>query len=106
MQLETLCTVVGMPKPEVGMGATIIHWSDRSAYTITRLGPSGKVFWMTRDKVTRIDNNGMSESQQYSYESQPNITARKVVMGKRGQWYCKGEKVIVGDRREYYDYSF
>lgn len=99
-------STVVCPKPEVGMGATVIHYSDRSAYTITRIGPSGKVFWMKRDKATRTDNNNESESQQYSYETVQSNPERKVVMGKRGQWYFKGEKVLIGARMEYYDYSF
>ena len=59
--------------PKVGDGATLFLYSDRHAYTVrhVRVSPSGKTITIraTRDKVRRIDNNGMSESQAYEYET-------------------------------------
>lgn len=43
---------IGVRRPEVGLGATLIMHSDRHAYTITRISPSGKTFWMRQDAVT------------------------------------------------------
>ncbi|VVB50620.1 Uncharacterised protein [uncultured archaeon] len=98
---------VQCPKPEVGMGATKLYFTDRAAYTIVRVSPSGKTFWMKRDKATRTDTNGMSESQTYSYESLPDIMPEEAVrLCQDGQWRSVGMKVLVSARREYHDYSF
>lgn len=94
-------------KPAVGMGATKLYYSDRAAYTIVRVSPSGKTFWMKRDKATRTDSNGMSESQTYTYESLPDIMPEEAVrLCKDGRWRSQGTPVHVGDRREYHDYGF
>ena len=92
-------------QPEVGMGATLLLWTDTHAYTISRVSKSGKTFWMKRDKAIRTDSNGMSESQDYRYEPQPDAPERPVRMTKRG-WMSNGQFVRVGIRDEYYDYSF
>lgn len=92
-------------KPEVGMGATLVMWSDRHAYTITRVSASGKTFWMKRDIAKRIDNNGMSEMQDYEFTPNPNAHEECVRMTKRG-WMSRGQLVRVGYRSEYYDFSF
>jgi len=92
-------------KPEVGMGATLLMWTDTHAYTITRVSDSGKTFWMKRDLAERADKNGMSDSQDYKYTPQPDAPEECVRMTKRG-WMCRGQFVRVGYRDEYYDYSF
>lgn len=91
--------------PSVGLGATLLYWTDTHAYTITRVSSSGKTFWMKRDKAVRIDGNRMSDSQQYRYEAQPDMPEERVRMTKRG-WMCRGQFVRVGYRDEYYDYTF
>lgn len=97
----------GAPIPEPGMGCTVLMYSDRRAGTITRVSPSGKTFWFTYDKVTRIDGNGMSDCQDYAYETVQGSPEVQVRRNKRGQWKEKGgSTVAVGYRREYYDYSF
>lgn len=98
----------GAPAPTPGMGCTVLMYSDRRAGTITRVSPSGKTIWFTCDEATRIDSNGMSDMQEYSYktiEGAPELSAR---MNKRGQYRMKGggSVVAVGYRREYYDFSF
>lgn len=91
--------------PEVGMGATLVMWTDTHAYTITRVSKSGKSFWMKRDKAIRTDDYGMSDCQEYRYEPQPDAMEEPVRMTKRG-WMSRGHLVRVGIRDEYYDYSF
>lgn len=91
--------------PQVGMGATLVMWTDTHAYTITRVSKSGKSFWMKQDKAIRIDDNGMSDCQEYRYEPQPEMPEEMVRMTKRG-WMHDGMFVRVGQRSEYYDYSF
>ncbi len=99
-----LSGTVGAPTPAVGMGATILMWTDSHAATITRVSPSGKSFWMVQDVATRTDKNGMSECQDYAFTpgTGPEIMVRQT---KRG-WKCNRGGVRVGDRREYHDYSF
>lgn len=92
-------------QPAPGVGATLGIGSDCYPYTISRVSPSGKTFWMRRDNYTRTDQNGMSESQEYDYSSDPNAPEEEVRMTTRG-WRLKGSKyqsVHVGTRRAYSD---
>lgn len=99
------------PTPEVGMGVTECCWSDRHAYTIVEV-VTDKLIVVQRDKVKRTDQNGMSESQQYSYEADPEGAKVEVTLRKNGKWITKGEGLkngtgwLIGSRREYHDYSF
>ena|SRR5688572_14611740 len=91
--------------PAVGMGVTILSWTDRDAGTITWVSASGKSFRFREDKATRSDSNGMSESQSYAYEPDPNAPERTARKTKKG-WRDKGQKVVIGYRDAYHDYSF
>jgi hypothetical protein len=91
-------------KPEIGMGATILCWSDRHAATIIKMTP--KSVTVQRDKAIRTDKNGMSESQDYTYERNENGSISTFRLTKRGWRNKSGEGLRIGDRREYYDYSF
>lgn len=95
------------PPPEVGMGATICAWTDRYAGTVIKVGPYGKTVIIQEDKAERTDNNGMSESQHYSYSADPNGRIFKARYGKRG-WRVigGGYGVVIGTRCKYHDYSF
>jgi len=57
------------PEPVVGMGATILGWSDRHAGTIVNVFDvrGVKHISVQRDISKRIDKNGMSDSQTYEY---------------------------------------
>lgn len=98
----------GQPAPEVGMGITLLMWTDRKAGTITRVSSSGKTFWFRADKAIRTDNNGMSEDQHYRYEPDPEAGESVARLGhKSGAWKSKGgAQVRLGDRDAYHDYSF
>lgn len=89
--------------PEVGMGATILMWTDRHAGTIVKVTPN--TFTLREDTATRIDGNGMSDAQAYEYA--PNPAGREWIfrLTKKG-WRSKGTAVALGVRHEYYDYSF
>lgn len=104
--------------PEVGMGATVLMWSDRSPATIVQVdrfksGPrKGEVsaVWVTGDTATRTDGNGMSEAQTYSYETNWDGFRAKYTKRKDGR-FCRagGEartSLRIGSREKYYDYSF
>lgn len=96
------------PNPEVGMGATILSYTDRTAATIVSVNKSGKTIEITRDEATRVDDNGMSESQKYEFKTKPDAPKVKVRLRKDGQWRIlkDGRKVIVGHREKYHDFSF
>jgi hypothetical protein len=101
--------------PEVGMGATLLLWTDRHAMTIHKVDFSGKIkkLWASRDKSTRIDNNGMSESQLYVYNNDDNDISENwelFTLRKDGRWHrgtkLSGNTLFIGHRDEYCDYSF
>lgn len=94
-------------KPEVGMGATVLSYTDRHAYTIVEVSKSGKTIKIQEDTATRKDANGMSESQDYEFSRNPKGAIYSARFGKKG-WKLMGmtSKVLVGVRDFYYDYSF
>lgn len=97
------------PVPEVGMGVTILSYTDRSAGTIQRISKTGKTIWITSDRAERIDKNGMSESQRYSYTQIPDSKPIRASKRKDGQWRLSGyfgNKLELGVRDAYHDYSF
>ena len=115
--------VVGEPEPYVGMGATVLHWTDRSACTIVKIEVIRKVTYITTqdDDAKRKDTNGMSESQDYEYTPDPMGRLRVFKKHpKSGFWkFCvlnsdtgryvqqtHGSGLKIGVRDEYYDYSF
>lgn len=96
--------------PEVGMGATKIGWTDRHPYTVIEV-LSPKRIVVQEDHAERIDNNGMSECQQYSFTPNPNGIKYELRKAKNGQWYGpggmrNGGKFVIGRRGKYHDYSF
>lgn len=98
--------------PEVGMGATILMWTDRHAATIIEVSKSGKSIVVQRDNAKRTDNLGMSDAQSYEYTPNPNGTKTTYTLRKNGAWVRKGsgmkngERLGIGYRNEHYDYSF
>lgn len=113
----------GDKKPYVGMGATEYLWSDRHAYEVVEVIDDKHVV-VRRCDAKRIDNNGMSESQEYAYTLQPykewddcfgrkcNNNVKLVFMKKSG-WRERlpdgklgTNKFSLGVKKEYYDFSF
>lgn len=90
--------------PAVGMGATLLEWTDRTACTIVAVTPC--TVTVQADNAKRIDNNGMSECQEYEYSPNPNSITMKFRKNKRGEWRGKHGYLAIGYRRQYYDYSF
>lgn len=95
-------------KPQIGMGITINGWTDRTPGTIIQISLSMKQIVIQEDKATRTDNNGMSESQSYTYEVDPNGAIQTATLRKDGTYRITGSTRLVhlGDRRKYHDYSF
>jgi hypothetical protein len=101
--------------PAVGDGATICAWSDRYAATIVGIkhfksgARAGQIrsILVQCDKATRVDNRGMSDAQQYTYEADTTAGVQEFKVTKTGSYKndcCNG--LLIGERRHYYDYSF
>lgn len=104
-------------EPVIGKGATLLCWSDRRACTIIEW--NGKIMTIQEDKVTRLDNNGASESQDYKYEKNPHGRLFYFRRDNKGEWNqvrynpdtkrwvkLRLNRVSIGVRNHYYDYSF
>lgn len=99
--------------PVVGMGASILYYTDREAATIVEVNKSGKTIWVTEDTSKRIDKNGaFSEAQEYEYTSNPDGHKICFTLRENGSWVRKGEsmrggtRLIVGARMKYRDPHF
>lgn len=97
--------------PTVGMGVTEFCWSDRHAYEVIEVKDDRHIT-VRSYKCIRTDNNGMSDCQDYRYESDPNGSTHSLFLTKQGVWRERfGRKLgcnkwRVGYAEEYYDYSF
>jgi hypothetical protein len=100
-------------KPEVGMGATEVIWTDRHASTVIFVSSNGKTVRVQQDKATRVDGRGMSDSQTYEFERDPYGRITVYTLRKNGVWKRQGSPMnerggyaYFGHRSEYYDFSF
>ena len=113
--------VIGQPEPVVGMGATVLYWTDRHGATITKVWiERGDTYVTTQDDhATRTDKNGMSESQTYEFSPNPNGSEHTFRMSVTGRWQevrknpttkrwnkTHGPGLRVGERAHYHDFSF
>lgn len=103
-----LYSKVKAPIPEVGMGATMLSWTDRHPYTIIEVSKSGKRIKVQSDSWERTDKNGLSEHQEYKYISDPNGSIEELSLRKDGSWRVVGgtQSFLIGKREKYYDPSF
>ena len=53
--------------PQIGMGATILSYSDRNPATVIGYDMVKNIVTVRLDDYKRIDNNDCSESQEYEY---------------------------------------
>lgn len=108
-------------EPVVGMGVTLLHWTDRSAGTIFRIFTVGKSAYIEvrEDHCKRIDKNGMSEDQQYEYKTDVKGSRQVFKRQDNGRWVrvrksettgrwvkAEGCGLLIGQRRAYHDFSF
>lgn len=54
--------------PEVGKGATVLHWTDRHAWEVVEVNEKTKMVVLERYAPKRVDNYGMSDDQHYEYK--------------------------------------
>ena len=106
--------------PKVGDGATLCSWSDRNPATVIMVQEKGNVVYIDvqSDDYKRIDDNGMSECQEYEYTANPegSISHFRIRKGKierirknpeTGRWIKSSNGgVYFGKREKFYDYSF
>jgi hypothetical protein len=117
---------IGQPTPVVGMGATILLWTDRCAGTIIEVKElATSTRWqheirVQRDRSKVVAGSGHDGSAVYSFEPNPNGPV-EIFRSRRdgGQWVAcrtndKGNVVVqnsghglrIGEREEYRDPSF
>jgi hypothetical protein len=95
------------PEPEVGMGATILMFSDRHPATIVKVLTPRKIL-VQEDNAKRTDKNGMSESQDYTYTPNPKAPVRTFTRRKDGGWQesKSSPTLLIGTRDKYHDFSY
>lgn len=100
-------------EPKIGMGATELLYSDRRAVTIVEVSWNKKTIVVQRDNAERTDNLGMTDcGQAYRYSANPNGARYVYTLRKNGAYVRAGESLkggtvlLVGERDEYYDFSF
>lgn len=112
--------VKGQPVPEVGMGATLLGWTDRSPATIIKVEEAGKFLYITvRSDFARVVSGSAHDgSAEYEYSPNPEGyeqifrikeggTWEKVVRNlDTGRWVKREGGIFIGKRERYYDPSF
>ena len=111
--------VIGQPEPKIGMGATLLCWTDREPATIIGVFKHVKMVKVQTDNYRRTDSNGLSESQTYEYTPNHSGSVHTFRQNKNGGWdevylhpetnrYRKtgGHGLRIGERSAYRDPSF
>ena len=108
------------PTPEIGMGATLLSWTDRNPGTVISIEDKGsyQIIGVQEDDYQRTDDRGFSEMQDYEYTANPNgyVTYFRNRKGKwegcrksaeTGRW-VKAETygLKLGFREKYHDFTF
>jgi hypothetical protein len=78
----------------VGKGATILHWTDRSAYEVMSVSEDLKTVVVRQYNPQRIDGLGMSESQEYSYEPENLNPCEETIVWKWNAWRKVHKKIM------------
>ncbi len=78
-------------QPVVGELATVLLYTDRNVYEVTRVSEDGKTCAIRRMKAARSNGQDMTESQEYTYTSMPNAPEFELVWrngrnGNAGHW--------------------
>ena len=95
---------------KVGVGVTMLSWTDRTPGTIIEVDPKGKWIKVQEDSYKRVDNYGMSDDQEYEYSANPNGTIKTYKKARNGKFTDSGKNdgcgLIIGHRERYFDYIF
>ena len=112
MELETVEDVL-----KIGDGVTLNYYSDETPATVIEIGRNGSFLIVQEDNAKRIDNNGMSDCQDYEYSRNEKgrihtfyKTRRKdktfYTNTGRSTYNEYGVYLTLKHRRKYFDYSF
>lgn len=90
LQNSMLSTMQNTPAPAIGMSVTELWYTDRLAYTITRISKSGKTFWMKHSDACDKD-----------------FEIRVYFSKPKGKWISQGGRtVLIGVHDPYSDPTF
>ena len=78
--------------PEVGKGATILLWSDRRAYEVMSVSENKDRIVIQQYLPERIDNNGISEDQEYRFEKLNGFD--EIIVWKFGSWRREVKNIV------------
>ena len=104
--------------PTVGDGATICHFSDRTACTVVRVSPSGKTLCLQPDTATldgwkpEIFPGGFAghcvnnHEQAYTYQPDPGASLHRASLRKDGRYRTTRGETVVPGRHQFHDYNF
>jgi hypothetical protein len=92
----------------VGMGGTLYIGSDRYAYTVTAISPSGKTLTIQEDRAERGEGFDFYKNQTYVYTANPKGEIENVHWsGKRGRYQHEGHfGFYLGERDHHVDPDF
>jgi hypothetical protein len=76
--------------PEVGMGATIYAGSDSYPATVTRVSPSGKTIWVTKDETMVVAGSHEEGNVAFVTAERPEAAERQYSLRGNGRWMAKG----------------
>lgn len=99
------------PEPVVGMGATRLMYSDRKPFTVVEVINSNTLV-LQADDYKRVDNNGMSDCQEYVFSQNIDNPTYIVTKRKNGSWITKGQSMkngqywSIGVRSAFFDFTF
>lgn len=80
--------------PVEGQGATILHYTDRSACEVLSVSKDGRTVVLEGYDAIRTDNNGMSDSQDYEYRLNGN---QFKIIWRNGAWRQECQQVWLTD---------
>lgn len=87
--------VIGQPEPEVGMGVTLLGWTDRNPGTIIEIFTIGKnlAVRVQRDDAKLVGGSMMSESQDYEFTPNPAAGTSVFMRETDGTWHEMTRKI-------------
>lgn len=90
--------------PAIGYGATVCGANDRHGATVVGKTPSGRTVFVQRDKATRTDDNGMSQSQEYTHARDTSADRERFDRQSNGSYKSKrtGAVLWIGERHTYH----
>ncbi|MFM6944975.1 MAG: hypothetical protein ACKOXV_06830 [Bacteroidota bacterium] len=99
------------PEVSIGTGATKLMYTDRYPFTVIDVINENTLV-LQADDYERVDNNGMSDCQEYVFTQNPTNPTYIVTKRKNGYWVTKGQGLkngqhwSIGTRSRHFDFSF